>query len=1058
MDRNGYGLRRIRSQRTPSKDTNEGEGKRDTAVQPESMEKLQSLENPTMFHNEVHCSQPVTNKNVDIIKIKRIEDIGYAQSESVVLNAFSPDTDAHLTSGLYFEDGKRHVDYVLVYQYKKSSRKVLSSRHRGSVENRQQEVDIDLNMQPSDFPEDDRRLRREEYELNLLDAGLELESDEENDLSCEPSPVMSRANSTDCIQQQGTDDPDQLTKAYGLGFVKIHTPWHVLCREAEFLKIKMPTKKVYEVKQKSGIVSKISNILHKITSPLRPKVEDHDNVTYKHLSYPFSREKKHLFDLSDKDNFFSSTTRSTIVYEILKRTTCTKAKYSMGITSLLASGVYMAAYPLHDGHYRGEATEPNDRKLLYQQWASYGIFYKYQPLDLVRKYFGEKIAFYFAWLGVYTQMLIPASTIGIIVFLYGCATVNENIPSMEMCDHRANITMCPLCDKTCSYWKLSTVCATARASHLFDNPATVFYSIFMALWAAMFLEHWKRCQMRLNYKWDLTGFEEDEERLKDHPRPEYEARVLSKVLKKELQKKEEKPADLVDEQPNKWKNRVLSAMAGVKLTEQEKLTWKDRTPAYITNIVSILFMIGLTFAIVFGVILYRISTAAAMAVSPDAYAKANVRVIVTATAVIINLVVILILDEVYGAIARWLTILEIPKTDKSFEERLIFKSFLLKFVNAYTPIFYVAFFKGRFTGRPGKYTYIFRDMRMEECAPGGCLMELCIQLSIIMLGKQLIQNNIFEIGVPKLKKLMRYMKAKREAKLETETNSKIPRQYESDYNLEPFAGLTPEYMEMIIQFGFVTLFVASFPLAPLFALLNNVIEIRLDAKKFTSELRRPNPAKSKDVGIWYNILRGLGKFAVIINAFVISFTSDFIPRLVFMYLYSPDRTLNGFTNNTLSYFNVSHFELGSEPLEPMALGYQVEICRYKDYREPPSSSQPYDLSKEFWSVLAARLAFVIIFQNLVMFMSDFVDWMIPDIPKEISERMSKEKLLMVEMFLKEEQIKLQIVEALSSQDKERTEDSSDECPKEGLAERSDNCAGGGADSSQSHLIKETDMI
>lgn len=35
-----------------------------------------------------------------------------------------------------------------------------------------------------------------------------------------------------------------------------------------------------------------------------------------------------------------------------------------------------------------------------------------------------------------------------------------------------------------------------------------------------------------------------------------------------------------------------------------------------------------------------------------------------------------------------------------------------------------------------------------QCAPGGCLMELCIQLSIIMLGKQLIQNNIFEIGVP----------------------------------------------------------------------------------------------------------------------------------------------------------------------------------------------------------------------------------------------------------------------------------------------------------------------
>lgn len=45
-----------------------------------------------------------------------------------------------------------------------------------------------------------------------------------------------------------------------------------------------------------------------------------------------------------------------------------------------------------------------------------------------RKYFGEKIGLYFAWLGVYTQMLIPASMVGIIVFLYGWATVDENIP------------------------------------------------------------------------------------------------------------------------------------------------------------------------------------------------------------------------------------------------------------------------------------------------------------------------------------------------------------------------------------------------------------------------------------------------------------------------------------------------------------------------------------------------------------------------------------------------------------------------------------------------------
>lgn len=53
---------------------------------------------------------------------------------------------------------------------------------------------------------------------------------------------------------------------------------------------------------------------------------------------------------------------------------------------------------------------------------------------------------------------------------------------------------------------------------------------------------------------------------------------------------------------------------------------------------------------------------------------------------------------------------------------------------------------------------------------------------------------------------------------------------------------------LVIQFGMVTLFVASFPLAPLFALLNNIIEIRLDAKKFVMELQRPIAAKAKDIG------------------------------------------------------------------------------------------------------------------------------------------------------------------------------------------------------------------
>ena len=63
----------------------------------------------------------------------------------------------------------------------------------------------------------------------------------------------------------------------------------------------------------------------------------------------------------------------------------------------------------------------------------------------------------------------------------------------------------------------------------------------------------------------------------------------------------------------------------------------------------------------------------------------------------------------------------------------------------------------------------------------------------------------------------------------------------------------------------MTLFVTAFPLAPVFALLNNVIEIRLDAYKTLKMFRRPLALKAQDIGAWYPILKGLAYIAVITN-------------------------------------------------------------------------------------------------------------------------------------------------------------------------------------------------
>lgn len=64
-----------------------------------------------------------------------------------------------------------------------------------------------------------------------------------------------------------------------------------------------------------------------------------------------------------------------------------------------------------------------------------------------------------------------------------------------------------------------------------------------------------------------------------------------------------------------------------------------------------------------------------------------------------------------------------------------------------------------------------------------------------------------------------------------------------------------------------------------------------------------------------------------------------------------------------------------------------------------------------------------------MFMSDFVDWVIPDIPKDISQQVHKEKVLMVELFMREEQGKQQLLDTWMEKDRKKDEPCNSHGPK-----------------------------
>ena len=55
----------------------------------------------------------------------------------------------------------------------------------------------------------------------------------------------------------------------------------------------------------------------------------------------------------------------------------------------------------------------------------------------------------------------------------------------------------------------------------------------------------------------------------------------------------------------------------------------------------------------------------------------------------------------------------------------------------------------------------------------------------------------------------------------------------------------------------------------------------------------------------------------------------------------------------------------------LSMVISIMIYRYPDFREPPHTENEYKYSSLFWHILAARLAFVVVFEVSVFFYCAF---------------------------------------------------------------------------------------
>ncbi|XP_045414534.1 anoctamin-9 isoform X2 [Lemur catta] len=619
-----------------------------------------------------------------------------------------------------------------------------------------------------------------------------------------------------------------------------------------------------------------------------------------------------------------ATTRIRILNFILKKTTAAGETFE----NLVKDEVFETKFPLHKGEAELEKT--------WAQWRKMG---HKQPIDQIRDYFGEKVALYFAWLGWYTYMLVPAALVGLGIFLIGFPLFESSQISKEICEAHT-ILLCPLGDHGRRFQRLSDTCTFAKLTHLFDNDWTVLFAIFMALWATVFLELWKRKRARVVLHWDLYGWDEDQEEM---------ALQLINCPDYKLQL-----------------HRHSYLRSGIILA---------------LSLLMICFLIGMAHALV----VYRVLAAALFSSSALPFLEEQVTTAMVVTGAVVHYVTIVIMTKVNKWVALKLCDFEKPRTFSERERKFTVWFFTLQFFAHFSSLIYIAFILGRINGHPGKSTRLAGLWKLEECHLSGCMTDLFLQMAIIMGLKQTLSNCV-EYLSPWLAHRCRSRSAL--APRDPELSD-----WQRNYRLNPVNpfSLFDEFMEMMIQYGFTTIFVAAFPLAPLLALFSNLVEIRLDAIKMVRLQRRLVPRKAKDIGTWLQVLETIGVLAVIANGMVIAFTSEFIPRVVYKYRYGPCRQgahpavdcLTGYVNHSLSIFYTKDFQdpVGIEGLE------NVTECRYRDYR----NAHDYNFSEQFWFLLAIRLAFVILFEHVALCSKLIAAWFMPDVPQLVKNKVLEEK-------------------------------------------------------------------
>ncbi|KAK6948401.1 hypothetical protein Daesc_010167 [Daldinia eschscholtzii] len=354
-----------------------------------------------------------------------------------------------------------------------------------------------------------------------------------------------------------------------------------------------------------------------------------------------------------------------------------------------------------------------------------------------------------------------------------------------------------------------------------------FYSIVSSLWSIIFFEWWKKKEVDLAVQWGVRG--------------------VSRIQRPRLQ--------------FKWEHEAVDPVTGEAVKVYPPMKRLQTQLLQIPFAFGCLAILGALYVFCFSVEIFL----------TEIY-NGPFKAYLTFTPTIILTGLLPTLSTILSGFAEKLTDMENYETTDNHHAALV-----RKFAFVYMP----------FGNLLVPYLDIFK-MTAEQFSSDESVTTEGFQINPDRLKKQMIYftvtaqivNFALEAVVPYVKRKAFKEVQKVQSKGKSPAASDVPEEHEFLERVRHEAQLdiydvTVDYREMVVQFGYLSLFSAVWPLTPLCFLINNWVELRSDAMKIAVSSKRPIPWRDDSIGPWLDALGFLTWFGSLVSsAIVYLFSGD----------------------------------------------------------------------------------------------------------------------------------------------------------------------------------------